>query len=79
MLSDLEKLAEKEPESYIKIWDNFGAVLKEGIYEDFERRDALLGTVPFQDDHIGRVVAKSQGLSRFAQIKPDRNLLSRGG
>jgi molecular chaperone HtpG len=42
VLGDLEKLAEKEPESFTKIWDNFGAVLKEGIYDDFERRDALL-------------------------------------
>jgi molecular chaperone HtpG len=41
-LSDLEKLAEKEPESFAKIWENFGVVLKEGIYDDFERRDALL-------------------------------------
>ena len=42
VLGDLEKLAEKEPESYAKIWENFGAMLKEGIYDDFERRDALL-------------------------------------
>ena len=48
VLGDLEKLAEKEPESYIKIWDNFGAVLKEGIYEDFERRDALLALSRFK-------------------------------
>jgi molecular chaperone HtpG len=43
VLGELEKLAEKEPEAYGKIWENFGAVLKEGLYDDFERRDALLG------------------------------------
>ena len=48
VLSDLEKLAEKEPESFAKIWDNFGAVLKEGIYDDFERRDALLALARFK-------------------------------
>ena len=48
VLGDLEKLAEKEPESYSKIWDNFGAVLKEGIYDDFERRDALLALSRFK-------------------------------
>ena len=42
VLSELERLADKEPEAYAKIWDTFGAVLKEGLYEDFERRDALL-------------------------------------
>ena len=40
VLSELERLADKEPDTYTKIWDLFGAVLKEGIYEDFERRDA---------------------------------------
>jgi molecular chaperone HtpG len=48
VLGELEKLAEKEPETYAKIWDNFGAVLKEGIYGDFERRDALLALSRFK-------------------------------
>ena len=48
VLGDLEKLAEKEPDAYIKIWDTFGTVLKEGLYEDFERRDALLGLARFK-------------------------------
>jgi molecular chaperone HtpG len=48
VLGDLEKLAEKEPDSYTKIWDTFGSVLKEGIYEDFERRDALLALSRFK-------------------------------
>jgi molecular chaperone HtpG len=48
LLGDLEKLADKEPDAYAKIWDNFGAVLKEGIYDDFERRDALLALSRFK-------------------------------
>ena len=48
VLSELEKLATSEPEAYAKIWDNFGAVLKEGIYEDFDRRDALLALSRFK-------------------------------
>ena len=47
IVQDLTKLAEAEPEKYAKIWDNFGAVLKEGLYEDFERRDALLKLARF--------------------------------
>ncbi len=46
VLGDLEKLAEAD--SYAKIWENFGAVLKEGIYDDFERRDALLALARFK-------------------------------
>jgi molecular chaperone HtpG len=48
LLGELEKLAEKEPEAYLKIWENFGSVLKEGLYEDFERRDALLALARFK-------------------------------
>jgi molecular chaperone HtpG len=48
VLGDIEKLAVKEPEAFAKIWENFGAVLKEGLYEDFERRDALLALARFK-------------------------------
>ncbi|MHB2165491.1 molecular chaperone HtpG [Alsobacter sp. R-9] len=41
VLSDLEKLAENDAEAYGKVWNAFGAVLKEGLYEDMERRDQL--------------------------------------
>jgi molecular chaperone HtpG len=53
VLGELEKLAEKEPATYAKIWDNFGAVLKEGIYGDFERRDALLALCRFKTTASG--------------------------
>src|SRR4030081_165191 len=42
VIGELEALSEKEPESFAKIWDAFGPVIKEGIYEDFERREKLL-------------------------------------
>jgi molecular chaperone HtpG len=48
VLGDLEKLADSDAEAYGKIWDVFGAVLKEGIYEDYERRDALLKLARFR-------------------------------
>jgi len=48
ILSELEKLAGSDSDAYGKIWDNFGAVLKEGTYEDFERRDALLALSRFK-------------------------------
>jgi molecular chaperone HtpG len=48
VLSELERLADKEPIAFLKVWETFGAVLKEGIYEDFERRDALLALARFK-------------------------------
>ena len=41
IVQELTKLAENEPEKFAGIWKNFGAVIKEGLYEDFERRDAI--------------------------------------
>ncbi len=48
ILSDLGKLATSDPERYAAIWENFGAVIKEGLYEDYERRDQLLGLARFK-------------------------------
>jgi molecular chaperone HtpG len=53
LLTELERLADKEPLAYARVWDSFGAVLKEGIYEDFERRDALLALARFKSTASG--------------------------
>ena len=47
VVSELENLGDKEPENFAKIWDAFGPVIKEGIYEDFERREKLLALSRF--------------------------------
>jgi molecular chaperone HtpG len=48
VLSELDSLADKQPDDFKRIWDAFGRVLKEGIYEDHERRDQLLGLARFE-------------------------------
>jgi molecular chaperone HtpG len=47
VISELETLGDKEPETFAKIWDAFGAVIKEGLWEDYERREKLLGLSRF--------------------------------
>ena len=47
VLGELKKLSENDPETYAKVWDAFGAVLKEGLYEDAERRDELFALSRF--------------------------------
>ena len=42
VLNELEKKAKKDADGYNEFWNNFGSVLKEGIYEDFARRDQIL-------------------------------------
>ncbi len=48
VLTELEKLAANDADAYGKFWENFGAVLKEGLYEDFARRETLLGLARFR-------------------------------
>ncbi|WP_306028990.1 molecular chaperone HtpG [Stappia sp. MMSF_3263] len=53
VLSELQKLSENDAEAYGKLWETFGPVLKEGLYEDFERREKLLGLARFRSDRSG--------------------------
>lgn len=53
ILSELDKLADRDADAYLKFWDNFGAVLKEGLYEDFSRQEALLGLARFKSTASG--------------------------
>jgi molecular chaperone HtpG len=47
VIGEFESLSEKEPENFARIWDAFGPVIKEGIWEDFERREKLLALSRF--------------------------------
>ena len=47
VMSELTKLAENDADKFGKIWETFGAVIKEGLYEDYERRDALFKLARF--------------------------------
>ncbi len=48
VLGELEKKADKAPDEYAKFWNVFGAVLKEGIYEDQDQRDRLMKLARFK-------------------------------
>lgn len=48
VLAELGKKAEKDTEAYAAFWENFGAVLKEGIYEDFINKDAVIELARFK-------------------------------
>ncbi|MCP4936709.1 MAG: molecular chaperone HtpG [bacterium] len=48
VLSELTKLADNEAEKYLQVWEHFGAVMKEGLYEDVERRDTLYKLTRFK-------------------------------
>lgn len=51
LIQELDTLADKDSEAFEAVWENFGQVLKEGIYEDAEHRDALLRLARFRSTH----------------------------
>lgn len=65
VLREIEDGAKADPDGYVKFWENFGVVLKEGVYEDMANRDALLKVCRFQstngdgltslEDYVGRM------------------------
>ncbi len=47
ILSLLEDLAENKPDDYASFWREFGAVVKEGVGEDFANRDRIVKLLRF--------------------------------
>src|SRR5579864_3030737 len=72
VLSELGRKASEAPEEYAKFWDAFGAVLKEGLYEDREQRETLLPLVRFRsttregllslDDYVAAMKAGQEAI-----------------
>jgi molecular chaperone HtpG len=64
VMSEL-KTRSKDAETYGKFWDNFGAILKEGVWEDAEHRSDVAGLLRFRTtaedgltslaDYVGRM------------------------
>ncbi len=48
VLTAIEKLADSDADAFAKLWEAFGAVLKEGIYDDVERRSQLMSLSRFR-------------------------------
>ncbi|MBR1238142.1 molecular chaperone HtpG [Bradyrhizobium sp. AUGA SZCCT0182] len=68
VVTELENLGDKEPEAFAKIWDSFGPVIKEGIWEDFERREKLLGLSRFTTTS-----GEKRSLKRYVEnLKPNQ-------
>ncbi len=59
------KARAKDPEDFAKLWENFGAIMKEGVWEDSEHRKEVAGLMRFRsstqegwtglDDYVGRM------------------------
>jgi molecular chaperone HtpG len=69
VLGELETLASKDASAFGKVWEAFGGVLKEGIYEDRERRDQLLALARFSTTRDGGLRSLAEYV---ADLKPNQ-------
>jgi molecular chaperone HtpG len=68
VIGEFETLSEKDPEAFSKIWDAFGPVIKEGLYEDYERREKLLALAKFNT-----TAGDKRSLKQYiADLKPNQ-------
>ena len=72
VLSELETLAASDAERFGKVWEAFGSVIKEGIYEDFERRDQLLALSRFLTTKHGALRTLKQYV---ADLRPNQTAI----
>ena len=72
VLEALAAKAKDEPEAYAAFWDQFGAVLKEGLYEDAGWREQLTGLLRFRSS-TGDGLADVEGY--VARMKPGQEAI----
>ncbi len=66
VLDMLSKMATKDPESYAKVWAEFGQVLKEGPAEDFSNKEKVASLLRFATTHTD-LPAQDQSLDGYIE------------
>jgi molecular chaperone HtpG len=51
ILDTLQEMFDKEHEEYLKVWQEFGRAIKEGVVSDWENKEKLLALLLFQSSH----------------------------
>ncbi len=80
-LREIGKKAAKDAEGFESFWNEFGPVLKEGLYEDGEAREALLKVARFRStaepglvslaDYVGRMKEKQTAIYYLSGAEAD--------
>ena len=67
ILRELKKVSEKNIDGYKDFWKEYGAVLKEGLYEDAERKDTLLDLCRFSTNENDEIMSLSSYLDKMPE------------
>ena len=71
ILRELKKVSEKNVDGYKNFWKEYGAVLKEGLYEDAERKDTLLDLCRFSTNENDEIMSLSSYLEKMTENQKD--------
>ncbi len=68
-LDMMARLSREEAETYASFWLQFGAVLKEGVVEDFDNRERILNLLRFASTHDETAGVKTDLAAYLARMK----------
>jgi len=66
VLGELKTRAQ-EAEDYAKFWENFGAILKEGVWEDAEHRTEVAGLLRFRSSAVAGWTSLAEYIGRMRE------------
>jgi len=67
IISGLKKKLTKEEEAYDAFWGNFGKVIKEGLYEDFENRNKIAEIIKVYSFKEDKLITLKAYLENFSE------------
>jgi len=70
-ISDLRKKLNSDKTDYTSFWNSFGPVLKEGIYEDVERKESLLEIALFKQSASSELITLDEYISNMQKKQKD--------
>ena len=70
-ISDLRKKLNSDKTDYTNFWNSFGPVLKEGIYEDVERKESLLEIALFKQSASSELITLDEYISNMQKKQKD--------
>jgi molecular chaperone HtpG len=70
-INDLKKKLAADRASFEQFWVNFGPVLKEGIYEDFEKKDNLLEIALFKNSNSTKLITLDEYIETMDKKQKD--------
>jgi len=70
-IGDLKKKLANDRSSYEEFWSNFGPVIKEGIYEDTEKKDTLLEIALFKNSNSSKLITLDEYIEAMGKKQSD--------